>query len=161
MILPVPKTTRFVANKFEVSKLTVHGQVRHYFGTHHYDGLNNSLDLHDHLKRALKESLRCIYYSDSHITSKLTDVPSVPSPIPVTSMLGSSSPTDIALVEQDDIMEALVTSPTTAVKMQCNPGHGIIPAWLVMTRVPDSTSRHVSMISSPIASDESPFDNTK
>ena len=128
MILPVPKTTRFVAKKSEVSKLPVRGQVRHYFGAHHYDGLNSPIDLHDPLKGSLKESLRCIYYSDSPITSKPTSVHSVPSPIPSTSILGESSPTDVPLAEHHATMEALVPPPTTVVKMQCNPGHGIIVA---------------------------------
>ena len=161
MILPVAKTTRFTANKSEVSKLPVHGQVRHYFGAHHHDGLDNPLDLHDHLKRALKESLRCIYYIDTPITSKLTGVPSVSFPIPVTSILGACSPTDAPLAKQNATTETLVPPPTTDVKMQCNPGHGVIAAWLVMTRVPGSSTRHISMISSPIALDESPPSNAK
>ena len=161
MILTVPKTTRFAANKSEVSKLHVHGQVRHYFGAHHHDGLDNPLDLHDHLKRALKESLRCIYYIDTHITSKITGVPSVTFSIPVTSILGASSPTDVPLAEQDATMETLVPPPITVVKMQGNPGHGIITVWLVMTRVSGSSTRHLSMISSLIVLDESPPGNAK
>ena len=119
---------RFAVNKSEVSRLPVHGQVRHYFGAHHHNGLDNPLDLHDHLKRALKESIRCIYYSDTPITSKLTGVPSVSFPIPATSILGACSPTDAPLAEQDTTTETLVPPPTTAVKMQCNSGHGIIAA---------------------------------
>ena len=161
MILPVPKATRFTANKSEVYKLPVHGQVRHYFGAHHHDGLDNPLDLHDHLKRSLKESLRCIHCSDTPITSKLTGVPSVTFPTPATSILGACSPTDTPLAEHDATMETLVPSPTTAVKIQCNPGHGVITAWLVITRVPSSSTRHLSMISSPIALDESPPGNAK
>ena len=105
MILPVLKTTRFAANKSDVFKLPVHGQMRHYFGAHHHDGLDNPLDPHDHLKRALKESLGCVYYSDTPITSKLIGVPSITFLIPATFILGASSPTDAQLAEQDAIME--------------------------------------------------------
>ena len=84
-------TLPFANDRTSVSKLPVHAQVRHYYGTHTYNGLDNPANYPTTVSKALQRCLRCIYYDDSSIPSSLTGVPPVQHPIPSTSILGAAS----------------------------------------------------------------------
>ena len=155
-------TLPFAADSPSVSKLPVHAQVRHYYGTHTYNRLDNPADHPTQLSKDLNNCLRCIYYNDTSVPNTLTVIPLVHLPIPATSILGAATADNAANPVGVPIEPAtLVSPPATTVTMPSNPDHGTIAAWLVTTRVPSSNTHYLTVLPSPISLDEHHPGNAK